>query len=153
MNAQGSHKPPARPSYIRKYLQTEKHDLLFQTADLTWHAYNGYGGLTTYGSFVYPYLHEPYGDEFLNLSDPKHVHKRAHARSYDTPLITRAYRSVNAPLGPELAAIRFLERMGYDVHYATGFDLSGKHADNILKRSRAYLSVGHDVASCVEINQ
>ena len=88
--------------------------------------------------------HEPYGDEFLNLSDPKHVHKRAHARSYDTPLITRAYRSVNAPLGPELAAIRFLERMGYDVHYATGFDLSGKHADNILKRSRAYLSVGHD---------
>ena len=78
--------------------------------------------------------HEPYGDEFLNLSDPKHVHKRAHARSYDTPLITRAYRSVNAPLGPELAAIRFLERMGYDVHYATGFDLSGKHADNILKR-------------------
>ena len=88
--------------------------------------------------------HEPYGDEFLNLSDPKHVHKRAHARSYDTPLITRAYRSVNAPLGPELAAIRFLERMGYDVHYATGFDLSGKHADGILKRSRAYLSVGHD---------
>ena len=97
--------------------------------------------------------HEPYGDEFLNLSEPKHVHKRAHARSYDTPLITRAYRSVNAPLGPELAAIRFLERMGYDVHYATGFDLSGKHADGILKRSRAYLSVGHDVASCVEINQ
>ena len=81
-----------------------------------------------------PHRHEPYGDEFLNLSDPKHVHKRAHARSYDTPLITRAYRSVNAPLGPELAAIRFLERMGYDVHYATGFDLSGKHADNILKR-------------------
>ena len=70
----------------------------------------------------------------VKLSDPKHVHKRAHARSYDTPLITRAYRSVNAPLGPELAAIRFLERMGYDVHYATGFDLSGKHADNILKR-------------------
>ena len=88
--------------------------------------------------------HEPYNDEFLNLSDPKHVHKRAHARSYDTPLITRAYRSVNAPLGPELAAIRFLERMGYDVHYATGFDLSGKHADGILKRSRSYLSVGHD---------
>ena len=91
-----------------------------------------------------PHRHEPYGDEFLNLSDPKHVHKRAHARSYDTPLITRAYRSVNAPLGPEIAAIRFLERMGYDVHYATGFDLSGKHADGILKRSRAYLSVGHD---------
>lgn len=120
------------------------HDLLFQTADLTWHAYNGYGGLTTYGSFHYPYLHEPYGDEFFNLSDPKHIHKRAHARSYDTPLITRGYRSVNAPLGPELAAIRFLERMGYDLHYASGFDLSGKLADNILKRSRSYVSVGHD---------
>ena len=78
----------------------DTHDLLFQTADLTWHAYNRWhGGLTTYGSFHYPYLHEPYGDEFLNLSDPKHVHKRAHARSYDTPLITRAYRSVERAAG------------------------------------------------------
>ena len=68
--------------------------------------------------------HEPYGDEFLNLSDPKHVHKRAHARSYDTPLITRAYRSVNAPLGPEIAAIRFLERMGIRIQ---GRDAVAEH--------------------------
>ena len=26
------------------------HDLLFQSSDTTWHAYNGYGGFTTYGS-------------------------------------------------------------------------------------------------------
>ena len=119
-----------------------RHDLLFQTADLTWHAYNGYGGLTTYGSFDFPYFHEPRGDQWLNLSDPGHVYVRAYKRSLNTPLITRDYRSVNAPLGPELAAIRFLERNGYDVHYASGVDLAKD--DGVLRRSRSYVSVGHD---------
>ena len=128
----------------------EKHDLLFQTADLTWHAATGHGGLARpTARLCVPYLHEPYrGDEFLNLSDPKHVHKRAHAKlrhAVDHARLPVGERTVRAY---QIAAIRFLERMGYDVHYATGFDLSGKHADNILKRSRAYLSVGHDVASC-----
>ena len=47
-----------------------RHDLLVQTADLTTHAYNGYGGYTTYGSFVYPFLHEPFGTTPMNLSKP-----------------------------------------------------------------------------------
>ncbi|KAH8078449.1 hypothetical protein JL720_9640 [Aureococcus anophagefferens] len=89
-------------------------DLVFQTADLTWHAYNGYGGYTTYGAFTYPFLHEPFDKQFMNLSDPSHATKRAYKRSLNTPVITRDYRSVNAPFGAELAAIRFLERNGYD---------------------------------------
>ena len=52
---------------------------------------------------------------------------------------------MNAPLGPEYAAIRFLESNGYDVHYVTGIDLAdAKTAADALKRSRAYLSAGHD---------
>ena len=33
------------------------HDILVQTSDTTWQAYNGYGGFTTYGSFDHPYTH------------------------------------------------------------------------------------------------
>ena len=63
----------------------------------------------------------------------------------NTPVITRGYRSVNAPFGPELAGIRFLEKNGYDVHYASGVDLSlPRVSSDLLRRSSAYLSLGHD---------
>ena len=118
--------------------------LLFQTADTTAHAYNGYGGLTTYGSFVYPFEHLPHKRP-LNISEPGHDLRRAHKRSYNTPLITRAYRAINAPLGAEYPAIRFLERNGYDIHYCTGADLAvPARSGPLLARSAAYLSVAHD---------
>ncbi|EOD41902.1 hypothetical protein EMIHUDRAFT_95099 [Emiliania huxleyi CCMP1516] len=118
--------------------------LLFQTSDTTWHAYNGWGGLTTYGSFEYPFEHAP-GRAAYNLSDPDHDTRRAYKRSYNTPLITRDYRAVNMPLTSEYPAIRFLERNGYDVHYATGADLAvPARARGLLARSTAYVSVGHD---------
>jgi hypothetical protein len=68
--------------------------LLFQTADLTWHAYNGYGGYTTYGSFEYPREHAPFRT-MMNVSQPGHELRRAYKRSFNTPLITRDYRAVN----------------------------------------------------------
>ena len=58
-------------------------DLLLQTADLTWHAYNGYGGYTTYGSFDYPREHAP-RRRLLNLSDPGHQQRRAYKTSLNT---------------------------------------------------------------------
>jgi hypothetical protein len=48
----------------------------------------------------------------MNLSSPGHDLVRAHKRSYNTPLVTRDYRAVNAPLSNEYPAIRFLEAMG-----------------------------------------
>ena len=75
---------------------TRRRSLLFQTSDTTWHAYNGWGGLTTYGSFEYPYEHAPSRAAY-NLSEPGHDTRRAYKRSYNTPLITRDYRAVNAP--------------------------------------------------------
>ena len=121
-----------------------RHDLLFQTSDTTAHAYNGYGGFTTYGTYDYPFEHWP-SKRALNLSDPAHMLRRSFKRSYNTPLITRGYRAVNAPLGAEYPAIRFLERSGYDLHYASGADMSlPTRAARLLARSRGYLSVGHD---------
>jgi hypothetical protein len=48
----------------------------------------------------------------MDVADPDHAAERAHKRSYDTPLVTREYRAVNAPLGCEYPALRFLERLG-----------------------------------------
>jgi hypothetical protein len=71
--------------------------IVVQTSDATWHAYNGWGGFTTYGSFKLPYTHGP-NPRFLQ----EHEHPiRAHKRSYNTPVITRDYRPVNMPLNSE----------------------------------------------------
>ena len=118
--------------------------LLVQTSDTTAHAYNGYGGLTTYGSFAYPFEHAPRRAP-LNLSEPGHDLRRAHKRSYNTPLVTRDYRAVNTPTHAELPAIMWLERNGYELHYAAGADMySPRRAARLLRHSKAYLSVGHD---------
>ena len=53
----------------------------------------------------------------MNMTAPNHDLERAYKRSYNTPVITREYRPVNMPLGCELPAIRFLERIGVNVHY------------------------------------
>ena len=118
--------------------------MLVQISETTAHAYNGYGGLTTYGAFTYPFEHPPHSRP-LNISEPGHDLRRAHKRSYNTPLITREYRAVNAPLGSDYPAIRFLERNGFELHYATGADMGvPARARALLARSHAYLSVGHD---------
>lgn len=44
---------------VRSAPASGAHGLLFQTADTTWHAYNGYGGVTTYGTFEYVWRRRP----------------------------------------------------------------------------------------------
>ena len=84
-------------------------DILVQTSDATWAAYNGYGGFTTYGSFVSPYTHGP-DPEVINVTEPW---RRAYKASYNRPMITRGYRAINMPLATEMPLIRFLESNGY----------------------------------------
>lgn len=115
-----------------------KSEILFQTSDQTWQAYNGYGGLTTYGSFAYPWTHGP-SPWILPLNGPS---PRAFKASYNRPLITRGYRAVNMPLNAEYPAIRFLEASGYDVSYTSGVD-GATNGMRILTH-RTFLSIGHD---------
>ncbi|MEZ4707013.1 MAG: DUF6605 domain-containing protein [Caldilineaceae bacterium] len=105
-------------------------DILFQTADTTWQAYNRYGGHCTYGRLnpEYPRIH----------GGPP----RAHKVSYNRPFETRHYRAVNMLFNAEYPFIRWLERNGYDVSYFTGVD-SDRRGAEILKH-RLFLSVGHD---------
>jgi hypothetical protein len=119
-----------------------KHDMLVQTADTTWQAYNGYGGFTTYGSFDHPYTHGP--DVRLDEAAliPGQAPRRAFKASYARPLVTRDYRPVNMPFNAEYPLIRFLESMGYDVAYTTGVDSSRR--GELIKNCRVFVSVGHD---------
>ena len=105
-------------------------DILFQTADTTWQAYNRYGGHCTYGRL------DPEHDR-IHGGDP-----RAYKVSYNRPLETRHYRAVNTVFNAEYPCVRFMEANGYDVSYFTGVD-SDRRGGDILKH-RLFLSVGHD---------
>ena len=105
-------------------------DILFQTSDTTWQAYNRYGGHCTYARF--------------NPDNPR-MHggtPRSYKASYNRPFETRYYRAVNMVFNGEYPFIRWLEANGYDVSYFTGVD-SDRRGEEILKH-RLFLSVGHD---------
>ena len=105
-------------------------DILFQTSDTTWQAYNQYGGYCTYGR--------------INPGNPRGIGipPRAYKVSYNRPLKTRDYRAVNMVFNAEYPCVRWLEANGYDVTYFTGVD-SDRRGEEIRKH-RLFLSVGHD---------
>ncbi len=96
-------------------------DLLFQTSDTTWQAYNEYGGNSLYTG-------SPAG--------------RAYKVSYDRPITVRGTASEDSVFNAEYPMVRWLERNGYDVSYFTGVDSDRLGAE--LLEHRALLSVGHD---------
>jgi hypothetical protein len=96
-------------------------DLVFQTSDPTWQAYNTYGGNSLYTG-------SPAG--------------RAYKVSYNRPLTTRGTGAEDSVFNAEYPMVRFLEANGYDVSYLSGVDTDRRGA--LLRNHRAFLSVGHD---------
>src|SRR4051812_38226249 len=96
-------------------------DLLFQTSDTTWQAYNSYGGNSLYGGAP---------DD------------RAWKVSYNRPFNTRAENPEDWVFNAEYPAVRWLEANGYDVSYLAGADVDRDGA--LLRSHRVVLSVGHD---------
>ncbi|MFF1385648.1 DUF4082 domain-containing protein [Arthrobacter sp. NPDC058288] len=97
-------------------------DVVFQTSDTSWQAYNTYGGADFYQGAV---------------------NGRAYKISYNRPFATRGdslgrdfYFSNEYPL------VRFLEKNGYDVSYISGLDTDRNGAQ--LLNHKVFLSVGHD---------
>ena len=99
-------------------------DLLFQTADTTWQAYNNWGGKSVY--------------------DSNSIGGRAYKVSYNRPFITRAHFTYDNSwvFDSEYPMVRWLESNGYDVSYFTGID-SDRYGAEILEHD-VFLSVGHD---------
>jgi hypothetical protein len=96
-------------------------DVLFQTSDTTWQAYNRYGGNSLY-------FGNPVG--------------RAYKVSYNRPFTTRQYASVTFVFDTEYPMVRFLESNGYNVSYLSGVDTDRSGAE--LLEHKVFLSVGHD---------
>ena len=94
-------------------------DLVFQTSDTTWQAYNAYGG----GNF--------YNGGGAN--------GRAFKLSYNRPFSDRGRDFYFAN---EYPMVRFLEKNGYDVSYIAGVDTDRR--GSLLTNHKTFLSVGHD---------
>jgi hypothetical protein len=131
-----------KQSYIIFVVRDDRRpsDFLFQSSVTTYQAYNNWGGKSLYEwnsagrpvakvSFNRPYAISPnpaaaYGvgaGEFLtNLQPPQ--------------------RTSNA--GWEYSMVRWLEKEGYDVTYATDVDTHAR--PDLLRSHRAFLVVGHD---------
>lgn len=99
-------------------------DILFQTSDTTWQAYNSYGGSSLYDG--YP----PVG--------------RAYKVSFNRPFATRGNERGRYSwfFVSEYPMVRWLEANGYDVSYCTGVD-TDRMGTRLLSH-RVFLSVGHD---------
>lgn len=96
-------------------------DLLFQTSDTTWQAYNQYGGNSLY-------VGSPAG--------------RAYKVSYNRPLTVRGTQPEDSVFNAEYPMVRWLEANGYDVSYASGIDTDRRGAQ--ILQHKVFLSVGHD---------
>jgi hypothetical protein len=102
-------------------------DIVYQTSDPTWEAYNTYGGADFYT-----------GPDSLTGSQA-----RAFKISYNRPFATRSDNAGRDFLfSNEYPTIRFLERNGYDTTYIAGVD-SDRYG-SLLKNHKVFLSVGHD---------
>ncbi|MES5817772.1 DUF4082 domain-containing protein [Streptomyces sp. RG80] len=108
------------PFVVRKDSSTS--DIVVQTSDQTWQAYNDYGGQDFYGGAG------PAPDG------------RAYEVSYNRPL---DIGGDNGIYGSEFMMLSWLERNGYDVSYLSGVDVSN-NGGTLLKKHKVYLSSGHD---------
>jgi len=105
-------------------------DLLVQTSDTTWQAYNGYGGGSLYCGG--PAANPP------SYSCPT----RSYKVSYNRPFDTRGANPQSWLFNAEYPMVRWLEASGYDASYTTGGDTDGRGV--LIANHKTFLSSGHD---------
>jgi hypothetical protein len=97
-------------------------DVVFQTSDTTWVAYNLYGGSSFYQGGA---------------------NGRTYKASYNRPFLTRGGTGGrDFFFANEYPLVRFMERNGYDVSYISGVDTARN--GSLLLNHDVFLSVGHD---------
>jgi len=104
---------------------TSHSDILFQTSDTTWQAYNDYGGKNLYG-----------------CNGSFDVSCRAFKVSYNRPFHTRVFEAESWVFNAEYPMVRWLEANGYDVSYSTGID--AERNATLIRNHKVWMSNGHD---------
>lgn len=107
----------------------EKHsDIVFQTSDATWEAYNPWGGNNVYD-----------GDETIAVSynRPTPVHEPVNVTNNPGGTSLGNYF-----FGAEYPAVYWLEQNGYDISYISSVDTASRGAD--LLNHKLFISAGHD---------
>ena len=108
-------------------------DILFQTSDETWQAYNSQGGNSLYTCTI----NCPPGNP--------EAYKGAAKVSYNRPWHSGADdNGASWFMYAEYPMIRFLEANGYDVRYTSGLDVSQPGYTPILEQHKIFMSTGHD---------
>jgi hypothetical protein len=98
---------------------SSRSDILVQTSDPTWHAYNDFGGNSLYTG-------NPLGRAF----------KVSYNRPFNVPNMYTWFFSAEFPM------VQWLEANGYDVSYFAGVDADRKGV--LITQHRVFMSVGHD---------
>jgi N,N-dimethylformamidase beta subunit-like protein/uncharacterized protein DUF4082/fibronectin type III domain protein len=106
-------------------------DLLYQTSDETWQAYNQYGGASLYTCTT-----------FCPDGNPK-AYKAAFKVSYNRPVTTELDSDGSSLFnGSEYPMIRWLEQSGYNVSYFSGVDSNSR--GSLIQNHKVFISSGHD---------
>lgn len=118
--------------------RTARSDLLFQTSDTTWQAYNRWGDRP---ERELSYYAGPPG------ADPPQARSVSYDRPFRIGAVVEGERQHfrdgwHGVFAAEYPMVRFLERNGYDVSYASGADTD--RFPEALLGHRVFLSVGHD---------
>src|SRR5215510_15113061 len=113
-------------------------DILFQTDDETWQAYNTYPNVTTGNSLYQCSTNCPAGSP--------QAYKGASKVTYNRPWQSGADDGGGRSwfMYAEYNMIRFLEENGYDVSYTSGVDMSQPGAASTIEQHKIFLTAGHD---------
>ena len=119
-------------------------NILFQTSDGTWQAYNTWGAGGTWGGNSFG-GNSLYQGSFSGTAGSI-VPGRAYAVSYNRPLaidgVAGGYGSYNSFWHGEYPMVYWLEENGYDVSYFTDVD-SARYGSEI-ENHKIYMDCGHD---------
>ena len=107
-------------------------DVLVQTSDPTWVAFNRYGGASLYGSWSVVDGGGAGGNE----------RSRGYMASYNRPITNRLGNISDQFFNAEYPLVRWLERNGYDVSYFAGVDTDRRGEQ--IRDHQVFISGGHD---------